>query len=61
MVLRDGELGSLAVALEWTDLAAPSWTELASGSPARLDVWALCDLVTLIDAVAGISRGGLAK
>jgi len=61
VILRDGELGSFAVALEWTDLAAPSCTELVNGTTAHLEVYALCDLVALIDAVSGLSRGGLAK
>jgi len=62
VILRDGELGCFAVALEWTDLAAPSGIELVDGgSTARLEVYALCELVTLIDAVAARSSGGLAK
>jgi hypothetical protein len=62
VILRDGELGSFAVALEWTDLAAPSSTGRVDGSTARLEVYALCDLVALIDAVAQArARGGLAK
>jgi hypothetical protein len=64
VILRDGELGSFTVALEWTDLAAPSSMELVDGSTARLEVYALCDLVTLIDALAARSIGsigGLAK
>ena len=61
MILRDGELGSFAVALEWTDLAAPSCSGLVDGTTARLEVYALCELVALIDAIAGLPRGGLAK
>jgi hypothetical protein len=61
VILRDGELGIFAVALEWTDLAAPSCIERVDGSTARLEVYALCDLVALIDALAVRSIGGLAK
>jgi hypothetical protein len=61
VILRDGELGCFAVALEWTDLAAPSCSELVNAKMARLEVYALCELVALIDAIAGLSRGGLAK
>jgi hypothetical protein len=61
VILRDPELGSFAVPREWTDLAAPNSTERVDGSTQRLEVYALCDLVALIDAVVARSRGGLAK
>jgi Family of unknown function (DUF5372) len=61
VILRDPELGSFAVPREWTDLAAPHFTERVDGSTQRLEVYLLCDLVTLIDAVVVRSRGGLAK
>jgi hypothetical protein len=61
LILRDAERGSFAVAREWTDLAAPSSCERVDGSPARLALHSLCDLVTLIELLAARSRGGLVK
>jgi hypothetical protein len=61
LILRDAERGSFAVARDWTDLATPDHTVDLDDSVGRLDVYLLCDLVSLIELLANRSRGGLAK
>ncbi len=61
LILRDAERGSFAVAREWTDLVTPNSCERVDGSTARLDLYSLCDLATLIELLAARSGGGLVK
>jgi hypothetical protein len=61
VILRDTEHGSFAVAREWTDLATPNSCERVDGSSHRFELHLLCDLVTLVEALAARSFGGLAK
>jgi ABC-type Fe3+ transport system substrate-binding protein len=61
LILRDAERGSFAVPRDWTDLAAPNTRGRVDGSTTRLDLYSLCELVTLIELLVGRSRGGLVK
>jgi Family of unknown function (DUF5372) len=61
LILRDVECGSFAVPVQWTDRAKPGAYERLSGSPGRLDLDTLCDLVELIELLAARSREGFAK
>jgi len=61
LILRDAERGSFAVAVQWTDRALPSAYERHGGSPGRLDLDTLCDLVELIELLTSRARQGFAK
>jgi len=61
LILRDAERGSFAVARDWTDLATPDQAVDLDDSVGRLDLYSLCDLVSLIELLTVRSRGGLAK
>jgi hypothetical protein len=58
LILRDSERGSFAVPVQWTDRATPGVYERLGGSPGRLDLDSLCDLVELIELLGrACSRG----
>jgi hypothetical protein len=61
LILRDAGRGSFAVPVQWTDRATPGTYERLGGSPGRLDLDRLCDLVELIELLAVRSREGFAK
>ena len=61
LILRDAERGSFAVAVQWTDRAKPGAYERLGGSPGRLELDSLCDLVELLELLASQARRGLAK
>jgi hypothetical protein len=61
LILRDAERGSFAVAVQWTDRATPGAYERLGGSPGRLDLDSLCDLVELIELLAARSPVDLVK
>jgi hypothetical protein len=61
LILRDAERGSFAVPVQWTDRATPRAHERLGGSPGRLDLDSLCDLVELIDLLAARSPVDLVK
>ena len=61
LILHDAERGSFGIARQWTDRATPAVYEQLGGSPGRLDLDSLCDLVSLIEVLASRSRARLAK
>ena len=61
LILRDAQRGSFAVAVQWTDRAKPGAYERLGGSPGRLDLDSLCDLVELLELLASRSQQGFAK
>jgi Family of unknown function (DUF5372) len=58
---QDAERGSFAVPVQWTDRATPRAHERLDGSPGRLDLDSLCDLVELIELLAARSPVNLVK
>jgi hypothetical protein len=60
-MLRDAELGSFAVPVQWTDRAMPSVCERLGGSPGRLDLDSLRDLVELLELLTSRAQKGFAK
>jgi hypothetical protein len=61
LILRDAERGSFAVPVQWTDRAMPGVYERLGGSPGRLALDSLCDLVELLELLAARSPSGLVK
>jgi Family of unknown function (DUF5372) len=61
LILRDAGRGGFAVPVQWTDRAAPGTYERLGGSPGRLDLDTLCDLVELIELLTLRARSGLTK
>jgi Family of unknown function (DUF5372) len=61
LILRDAGRGGFAVPMQWTDRAMPGIYERLGGSPRRLDLDTLCDLVELIELLASRARSGFAK
>ena len=61
LIVRDAERGSFAVPVQWTDRATPGAYERLGGSPGRLDLDSLRDLVELIELLAARSPVDLVK
>ena len=61
LILRDAERGSFAVPVQWTDRATPGAYERLGGSPGRLDLVSLSDLIELLELLAARSPVDLVK
>ncbi|WP_341314748.1 DUF5372 family protein [Paraburkholderia sp. IMGN_8] len=55
LILREASRGSFAVPVQWTDRATPEAYERL-GTPRRLNLDTLCDLIELIELLSGHSR-----
>ena len=61
LILRDEGRGSFAVPVQWTDRAVPEANERLGGSPRRLRLDTLSDLVELIELLGMRARERVAK